>query len=61
MGSNVYLKVHFLDSYLDVFPENLRALSDVQRERFQQNISNMEKSYQGKLSPFMLACLLLDT
>jgi hypothetical protein len=31
MGCNMSLKVHFLDSHLDFFPENLRAVSDVTR------------------------------
>jgi hypothetical protein len=28
MGCNMSLKVHFLDSHLDFFPENLGAFSD---------------------------------
>ena len=28
MGCKMYLKVHFLDSHLDVFPENLGTLSN---------------------------------
>jgi hypothetical protein len=49
------LKVHFLDSHLDFFPENLGAVSDEHGERFHQDISNMEKWYQGKWSLSMLA------
>jgi hypothetical protein len=49
------LKVHFLDSHLDFFPENLGAASDEHGERFHQGISNMEKRYQGKWSLSMLA------
>jgi hypothetical protein len=48
------LKVHFLDSHLDFFPENLGAVSDKHGERFHQDISNMEKQYQGKWSLSML-------
>jgi hypothetical protein len=48
------LKVHFLDSHLDFFPENLGAVSDQHGERFHQDISNMEKRYQGKWSLSML-------
>jgi hypothetical protein len=55
MGCNMSLKVHFLDSHLDFFPENLGAVSDDHRERFHQDISNMEKRYQGKWSLSMLA------
>jgi len=28
MGCNMSLKVHFLDSHLDFFPENIRAVSN---------------------------------
>jgi hypothetical protein len=55
MGCNMSLKVHFLDSHLDFFPENLGAVSDEHRERFHQDIYNMEKRYQGKWSLSMLA------
>jgi hypothetical protein len=48
------LKVHFLGSHLDFFPENLGAVSDQHGERFHQDISNMEKRYQGKSSLSML-------
>jgi hypothetical protein len=49
------LKVHFLDSHSDFFPENLGAVSDEHGERFHQDISNMVKQYQGKWSLSMLA------
>jgi hypothetical protein len=52
---NISLKVYFFDSHLDVFPENLRAVSDEHRERFHQDIPSMEKRYQGKRIPIMLA------
>jgi hypothetical protein len=32
MGCNMSLKVHFLDSHLDLFPENLGTVSDKHRE-----------------------------
>jgi hypothetical protein len=48
------LKLHFLDSHLDLFPENLGAVSDEHGETFHQDISNMEKRYQGKWSLSML-------
>jgi len=28
LGCNVSVKVHFMHSYLDYFPENLRAMSE---------------------------------
>jgi hypothetical protein len=55
MGCNMSLKVHFLDSHLDFFSENLGAVSDEHRERFHQDIYNMEMRYQGKWSLSMLA------
>ena len=41
-------KIHFLHSHLDFFPENCGAVSDEHGERFHQDISLMEKRYQGK-------------
>jgi hypothetical protein len=55
MGCNMSLKVHFLDSHLDFFPENLGTVSNEHGERFHQDIYNMEKRYQGKWSLSMLA------
>jgi hypothetical protein len=48
------LEVHFLDSHLDFFPKNLGAVSFEHGERFHQDISTIEKRYQGTLSPSML-------
>ncbi|GBN58424.1 hypothetical protein AVEN_225384-1 [Araneus ventricosus] len=42
------LKVHFLDSHLDYFPQNLGAVSEEQGEIFHQHIKEMERRYQGK-------------
>lgn len=65
MGCNMSLKIHFLDSHLDFFPENLGAVSDEHGERFHQDISAMENRYQGKWSASLLAdycwTLLRDT
>ena len=36
MGCNVSLKIHFLESHLDFFPENLGEVSDEHGERFHQ-------------------------
>lgn len=55
LNCNMSLKMHFLDSHLDFFPENLGAVSDEHGERFHQEISAMEKRYQGRWSPRMLA------
>ncbi|UYV74404.1 hypothetical protein LAZ67_11003429 [Cordylochernes scorpioides] len=58
LGCNMSLKIHFPHSHLDFFPDNLGAVSDEHGERFHQDISSMEKRYQGKWSPAMLAGLL---
>jgi hypothetical protein len=51
MGCNMSLKVHSLD----FFPENFGTVSDEHRERFHQDISNMEKRYQAKWNLSMWA------
>lgn len=55
MKCNMSLKIHFLHSHLDFFPENLGAVSDEHGERFHQDIATMEKRYQGNWNPSMLA------
>ena len=42
------IKVYFLFSHLDRFPDNLDKVSDEQHERFHQYIKVMEAGYQGK-------------
>ena len=44
------LKIHFLESHLDFFPENLGEVSDEHGERFHQYIWALEKWYEGKLT-----------
>ena len=48
LGCNISLKIHFLHSHLDFFPSNCGALSHEHGERFHQEISAMERRYQGK-------------
>ncbi|GBM51371.1 hypothetical protein AVEN_110820-1 [Araneus ventricosus] len=48
------LKVHFLDSQLVYFPENLGAVSEEQGERFHQDIKEMERRYQLKWNVSMI-------
>jgi hypothetical protein len=38
---------HFLDCHLDFFPAHIGAMSDEHGERLPQDISTMEKQYQG--------------
>ncbi|GBL95060.1 hypothetical protein AVEN_188807-1 [Araneus ventricosus] len=40
---SMILKVHFLDSHLDYFPENLGAVSEEQGERFYEDVKEMER------------------
>src|ERR1043165_8373694 len=49
------LKVHFLMSHMDFFPDNMGSVSDEHGEIFHQDVSVMEKPYKGKWSPAMLA------
>jgi len=55
MGCNMSLKIHFLESHLDFFPENLGEVSDEHGERFHPDILAVEKRYQGKWTSSMLA------
>ncbi|UYV79031.1 hypothetical protein LAZ67_17000790 [Cordylochernes scorpioides] len=50
LGCNMSLKIHFLHSHLDFFPDNLGAVSDEHGERFHQDISSMEKRYQALIN-----------
>ena len=49
------LKIHFLESHLDFFPENIGEVSNEHDERFHQDILAMEKRYQDKRISSMLA------
>jgi len=55
IGCNMSLKIHFLESYLDFFLENLSEVSDEHPERFHQDILAMEMRYQGKWTSSMFA------
>ncbi|KAL4714444.1 hypothetical protein ACJJTC_017739 [Scirpophaga incertulas] len=37
------LKVHFIHSHIEYFPENLGAYTEEQGERFHQNVRDIEK------------------
>jgi hypothetical protein len=54
MGCNMSLKIHFLDSHLNFFPENLGEISDEHGEKFHQDITAVEKWYQGKWTSSLL-------
>lgn len=55
LGCNMSVKVHYLHSHLDSFPENLGDLDEEQGERFHQDIKIMEERYQGRWDNHMMA------
>ena len=54
LGCRMSLKLHFLHSHLEFFPDNLSALSDEHGERFHQDIAVVETRYKGKSSAIMM-------
>lgn len=64
LGANMSIKMHFLSSHLDYFPDNCGDYSEEQGERFHQDIKVMEERYQGRWDVNMLAdycwCLKRD-
>jgi hypothetical protein len=61
LGCAMSLKVHFLNSHLGYFSENLGAVSEEQGERFHQDIKEKETRYQAKWNVNMMGdyCWLL--
>jgi hypothetical protein len=55
LGCNMSMKIHFLSSHLDFFPENCGSVCDEHGERFHQDIAAMEGRYKGQWSASMLA------
>ncbi|XP_049800441.1 uncharacterized protein LOC126235714 [Schistocerca nitens] len=55
LGCNMSLKVHMMDSHLDYFTESCSDVSDEHGERFHKDISTIERRYEGKWVPSMLA------
>ena len=54
-GCNMSIKMHYLFSHMDRFPENLGSMSDEQGERFHQDMKEMETRYQGRWDAVMMA------
>ena len=54
-GRNMSIKIHFLKSHLDQFPENMGDVSDEHGERFHLEIKTMESRYQGHWDRHMMA------
>jgi sulfatase maturation enzyme AslB (radical SAM superfamily) len=59
LGCNMAVIKHFPHSHLEFFSENCGAVSDKHGERFHQDISSMEKTYQRKMEPCHACRLLL--
>jgi len=55
LGFNISVKIRFLSSHLDFFPENCGSASGEHGEGFHQDIAEVEGRYNGKWSPSMLA------
>jgi hypothetical protein len=55
MGCNMSLKIHFLESHLNIFLKNLGEVSDEHGEKLHQYVMAMEKRYQGQWTSSMLA------
>lgn len=55
LGCNMSMKIHYLHSHLDYFPENLGAVSEEQGERMHQDMSNFEQRFQGRWDIHMMA------
>ena len=55
LGCLMSIKLHFFESHVDYFPDNLGNYSEEQGERFLQDIKEMEKRYQGRWDEHMLA------
>lgn len=64
LGARMSIKMHFLSSHLDYFPDNCGDYSEEQGERFHRDIRVMEERYQGRWDVNMLAdycwCLKRD-
>ncbi|GBM34776.1 hypothetical protein AVEN_7830-1 [Araneus ventricosus] len=52
---NILLKVHYLNSHSDNFPEIFSDSSEEQDEKFYQDVKTMEDRYQGRCYTHMLA------
>ena len=54
LGCSMSIKMHYLNSHMDRFPENLGSMSDEQGERFHQDMKEMETRYQGRWNAVMM-------
>ena len=54
LGYCMSLKLHFLNSHLNFFRDNLGNVSEEYGKKFHQDIQVMEKSYQGRWNEAMM-------
>ena len=52
-GARMSIKLYYLFSHLDYFPENLGNVVEEQDERFHHDIRTMEERYQGRRDSHM--------
>lgn len=55
LGCNMSVKLHFLDSHIEYFPDKLGDFSEEHGERCHQDMKDMEKRYQGIWGVNMMA------
>ena len=55
LGCKMSIKVHFLFSLLDKFPDDLGAVGEEQEETFHQDLMAVKERYQGRWDRHMLA------
>ncbi|GFW05796.1 uncharacterized protein TNCV_602681 [Trichonephila clavipes] len=64
LGCNMSIKIYFLHSHLDRFPQNLGDFSEEQGEKFHQDLRTMEEHYQGRWDSHLMVdycwCLIRD-
>ena len=48
LNAYMSIKVYFLFSQLEKFPENIGSVNDEKGERFHQDMRDTEKKYQGR-------------
>ena len=48
LGCKMSIKLHYINSHLDQFPENLGDVSEEQGERFHQDLKTIDDCYQGR-------------
>ena len=55
LGCNMSVKMHYLFSHMDRFPENLGSMSDELAERFHQDLKEMIPRYPARWDTVMMA------